>query len=130
MRLEQHLKHCKWSQVRKLVVKTYRGDTCAFKDENRYIAAFKRAFYELKTKQAIPDSRIINLDEDELWAYYESKEMGYPIELMLVLWGNCLGMQVVIKGKKMSSAEVVWHCLWSITYSGWSEKQAIEKFKD
>jgi hypothetical protein len=121
MNLEKHLKRCTWNEIRREFINIgYKG---------AYIRAFKRAFYELKTKVATPNSRVINLYKDDIWAFYShSKEEEEFIEMIFVPWGECLGMNVIIeKGAKMSSAKVVMRCLWTITYFGFSEAQIKKK---
>ncbi|MDR2382775.1 MAG: hypothetical protein LBD76_02700 [Prevotellaceae bacterium] len=117
MKLEKHLKRCTWGKVNQEFIKEgYEG---------RYTRAFKKAFYELKKKQSIPNSKVINLYEDEMWAYYShSKNEEDFIEMFLIPWSECPGMDVIIeKGVKMSSPKIVMHCLWSMTYFGFNETQ-------
>jgi hypothetical protein len=120
MQLKKYVKQCTWNEVcQKFIDIGYEG---------RYIRAFKRAFYELKRKPTIPSTSVINLYKNEIWAYYShSKNEEEWMEMCGIPWGECLEMNVIVeKGAKMSSAEVVMHCLWSMTYFGFSEAQ-IEK---
>ena len=116
MRLEKYIRQVSWNELNKEFIR------CGYNGKINH--SFKKAFYELKKKQAIPDSRIINLYEGETWAYYSMTQNEDDFqELLLIPWANCLGMEVKVKDTKMSHAEIVMHCLWSLTYMGFSEKQ-------
>jgi hypothetical protein len=50
MKLEKHIKRSTWNKVKQeLMEKGY---------EDRYARAFKSAFYELKKKQSVPNSKL------------------------------------------------------------------------
>jgi hypothetical protein len=50
MNLEKHIKRSAWNKVKQeLMKKGYEG---------RYARAFKSAFYELKKKQSVPNSKL------------------------------------------------------------------------
>ncbi len=107
-----------------------------YPDQKNSIKGYDKVFKILKIKKLKKSKIVIILhfrkepDEKKTWVDVSGKEKRKKQKLAIEFtpWSEWLGMEIEENMKwEFSNLEILCHCLWEMTWTGFSEKQ-IQKF--
>lgn len=135
MKLIELLKSYSWEEIKPKIIELY-------PDEEANIEKFKKVYNELQFRDIIDSDQSIYIrildddDDDEDEGEYVDVSCVLPNEetiysLSFIPWNKCIGMDIILEEDlNLSDVEVLVHCLWEITWHGFSEESVQRIFND
>jgi len=131
MTFQEHINTCTFQELIPLLLKLY--------DERNHTASFKMVFDELRLRKAVVSPVKIHIylnkwdDDEPEYIAVDCIDPDKPDELYSFAsypWDESLGMEVFPEEDvHLSNAEIAAHCLWEMTFYGFSENQINDRIK-